>query len=195
VLRQSETSLAALQGSAADTPLSEVSTHVALANNETEAISPGPLADAVITSPPYLTRLDYGVSTGLEWRLLKGDRAADLTNWRASFTGSVLTSRISQSLYPLPRSVSDVLEQVHRHQSKAAQTYYFQFFRNYFVGIQNAISNITRSCKIGSRGLYVIQDSHFKDVTIPLTELFSDILVERGWSVDRVWPAVSKTRS
>lgn len=158
---------------------------VAVIDNESQSLADRPIADAVITSPPYLTRLDYGVSTGIEWRLLSGDRDAELTDWRASFTGSVLTSRMPTSTYPLPSSVGSVLQQIHAHPSKAAQTYYFYFFRNYFVGIQNALVNISAACKPGARGLFVVQDSQFKDLNIPLTRLFSDMLTERGWAVER----------
>jgi len=161
---------------------------LALTNLECDSISASPIADAVITSPPYLTRVDYGISTALEWRLLKGDPLADLTDWRSTFTGSVLTFRTRHSLYPLPRSVSDFLLAVHRHKSKAAQTYYFYFFRNYFVGMQNSICNLSSACKIGATGLFVIQDSHFKDLSVPLTDFVSDMLHERGWSVDRIEP-------
>jgi hypothetical protein len=163
----------------------EIPTQIELLNNEMEEISAEAFADVVITSPPYLTRLDYGVSTGLEWRLLKGDRAADLTNWRASFTGSVLTSRTPSSVYPLPRTVGDVLTAIQRHPSKAAATYYFQFFRNYFVGIQNAIGNITKASKNGASGLFVVQDSQFKDINVPLTELFEEMLKAQGWSITK----------
>ena len=157
-------------------------------NNESESISTEPVADAVITSPPYLTRLDYGVSTGLEWRLLRNDPTADLMDWRSRFTGSVLTYRIATSTYALPRSVGDLLSAIQRHESKAARTYYFQFFRNYFVGIQNAIGNITDASKLGARGLFVVQDSQFKDINIPLTFLFSQMLENRGWVIDNVEP-------
>jgi SAM-dependent methyltransferase len=157
-------------------------------NNETERLSAVPFADAVITSPPYLTRLDYGVSTGLEWRLLKNDPEADLTDWRSRFTGSVLTYRTPTSTYSLPRSVGDLLSAIQRHESKAARTYYFQFFRNYFVGIQNAIGNITHACKPGARGLFVVQDSQFKDINVSLTFFFSQMLENCGWAVDKVEP-------
>lgn len=157
-------------------------------NNETDSLSSAAIADVVITSPPYLTRLDYGVATGIEWRLLEGGRDADLTDWRASFTGSVLTYRSTTSVYPLPRSVADLLSAIQRHDSKAARTYYFQFFRNYFVGIQNAIGNISDACKLGARGLFVVQDSQFKDLNIPLTRLFSDMLECCGWKVEKTEP-------
>jgi SAM-dependent methyltransferase len=169
-------------------PHCRVQYHVAQINNESEPLSTGPIADAVITSPPYLTRLDYGVSTGLEWRLLKDDRDADLGNWRSSFTGSVLTYRTPTSVYPLPRLVGDLLSEIQRHDSKAARTYYFQFFRNYFVGVQNAIGNITHACKVGARGLFVVQDSQFKDLNIPLTLLFSRMLENCGWAIERTEP-------
>ncbi|MGB9365650.1 MAG: hypothetical protein WCE79_06525 [Xanthobacteraceae bacterium] len=161
---------------------------VAVLDNEREALAPTPIADAVITSPPYLTRLDYGNSTGLEWLLLNGSPNADLNSWRSGFTGSVLTTRTPTSIHPLPASVGRLLEQIHAHRSKAARTYYFQFFRNYFVGIQNALVNISAACKPGARGLFVIQDSQFKDLDIPLTALLSDILAGRGWSVERIEP-------
>jgi SAM-dependent methyltransferase len=172
----------------AGTPERHVDYDVIQLNNETEHLSAVPVAEAVITSPPYLTRLDYGVSTGLEWRLLKNDPEADLTEWRSRFTGSVLTYRTTSSTFALPRSVGDVLSAIQRHESKAARTYYFQFFRNYFVGIQNAIGNITDACKLGARGLFVVQDSQFKDINIPLTFLFSQMLENCGWVIDNVEP-------
>ncbi len=162
--------------------------HVVQINNEAEYLTTKPIADAVITSPPYLTRLDYGVSTGLEWRLLKNDPKADLTDWRANFTGSVLTCRTPTSIRPLPRVIGDLLSRIQRHDSKAARTYYFQFFRNYFVGIQNALVNITNSCKPGSQGLFVVQDSQFKDIDIPLTFFFLQMLENCGWGAARTEP-------
>jgi hypothetical protein len=128
------------------------------------------------------------MSTGLEWRLLTGNPNADLADWRSSFTGSVLTSRCPTSNNSLPQSVSEVLRRIHGHPSKAAQTYYYQFFRNYFVGVQNAIENISASSRIEAQGLFVIQDSLFKDITVPLTSLFSDMLQANGWRVDRIEP-------
>jgi DNA methylase len=164
------------------------SARVTLINNEVEPISRTPLADAVITSPPYLTRLDYGISSGLEWRLLQTNPAADFATWRSSFTGSVLTNRSPVSNRPLPRSISDLLRCIHRHPSKAAQTYYFRFFRNYFVGIQNSLENISSSCREGAQGLFVLQDSCFKDVEVALTELFCDMLQNCGWVVEKIEP-------
>ena len=159
---------------------------VEVINNETNFISTSPEVDAVVTSPPYLTRLDYGVLTEMEWRILKNDPDAEIKSWRASFTGSVLTLRVPTSKFPLPRSISDIMRAIHAHSSKASRGYYFYFFRNYFVGIQNAIDNITASCKVGAKGIFVVQDSQFKDIDIPLANLFSDILTARGWRVDGV---------
>jgi hypothetical protein len=168
--------------------LSNSGYHLKQLNNEFEPITSIPFADAVITSPPYLTRLDYGVATGLEWRLVKDEPAADLSDWRASFTGSVLTDRMPTSIYPLPRSVGDVLSAIQSHDSKAARTYYFHYFRNYFVGIQNALGNITDACKSGAKGLFVVQDSQFKNLNVPLTRMFADMLRERGWRIGKIEP-------
>jgi hypothetical protein len=84
--------------------------------------------------------------------------------------------------------VSNLLRSIHSHPSKAAQTYYFRFFRNYFVGIYNALDNISASSRDGANGLFVVQDSYFKDIEISLTQLFSDMLSECGWMIEKVEP-------
>ncbi|RFC63338.1 site-specific DNA-methyltransferase [Fulvimarina endophytica] len=138
--------------------------------------------DGVLTSPPYLTRLDYVHATLPEFLLLRDfDLAPDIQRLRRSMLGSPLTSeRPAQSIERLPDDVRGVLERIKRHASKASSTYYLRFFATYFVDLQASIRNIGNALKSGGSGCIVAQPTSYKDITIDLPDLIASLANQFG---------------
>lgn len=140
--------------------------------------------DAVIASPPYLTRLDYVVGHLPELATL-GLSQADVDVLRQNMIGTPrITAQSSKS--ELGKKASSLLEQVEQHDSYAAKSYYAKNFRQYFEGMADSLAEIGRVTKAGRPVALVVQDSHFKDVHIDLAAILSDQAENLGWThIDR----------
>ena len=126
--------------------------------------------DGLLTSPPYLTRLDYVQATLPEILLLKEFEAVpDMQRLRRSMLGSPLTSdRPANSLDRLPCSIRSLLKNIANHESKASSTYYHRFFSTYFIDLQASVRNIAKVLKNGAMGCMVVQSSHYKEIEVDL---------------------------
>lgn len=126
--------------------------------------------DGILTSPPYLTRLDYVQATLPEFLLLNEfDAVPDMQRLRRSMLGSPLTSERSiRSLDALPVKIKDLLERIKNHSSKASSTYYYRFFSTYFVDLHASMRNISKVLKSGGTGCIVVQSSNYKEIEIDL---------------------------
>jgi len=138
--------------------------------------------DGILTSPPYLTRLDYVHATYPEFLLLREfDTAPDIQRLRRSMLGSPLTSeRPARSLDRLPSDIKCLLSQISNHSSKASSSYYYRFFSTYFVDLQASLRNISKALKNGASGCIVVQSSHYKEIEINLASAIVSLGVEFG---------------
>lgn len=138
--------------------------------------------DGILTSPPYLTRLDYVQATLPEFLLLKEfDTAPNMQRLRRSMLGSPLTSeRPAQNLERLPKDIKVLLDQIASHKSKASATYYHRFFSTYFVDLQASIRNISKVLRKGATGCIVVQSSHYKEIEIDLAGAIIQLSEEYG---------------
>lgn len=128
--------------------------------------------DGFLTSPPYLTRLDYVQATLPELLLLhEFDSVLDMQRLRRSMLGSPLTSKRPQScVEKLPEGIKNLLEQIAKHPSKASATYYYRFFSTYFVDLQTSMRNVEKVLKSGAVGCMVVQSSHYKEIEVDLAD-------------------------
>lgn len=128
--------------------------------------------DGLLTSPPYLTRLDYVHATLPEFLLLaEFDLVPDMQRLRRSMLGSPLTSgRPQQNVERLPEDIRLLLRAIETHASKASASYYFRFFSTYFVDLYASMRNIAKVLKTGGRGCLVVQSSHYKEIEIDLAK-------------------------
>ncbi|MCQ1770355.1 site-specific DNA-methyltransferase [Neorhizobium galegae] len=126
--------------------------------------------DGILTSPPYLTRLDYVQATLPEFLLLKEfDIVPDMQRLRRSMLGSPLTSeRPDWNVERLPETIRDLLRRIESHTSKASASYYYRFFSTYFVDLQASMRNIAKVLKAGGSGCIVVQSSNYKEINIDL---------------------------
>jgi hypothetical protein len=142
--------------------------------------------DVVLTSPPYCTRIDYGVATSPELAILGFRVAEQLRHLRGALIGTPTVR--GRSCTPDPAwgtSCNAFLERVLRHPSKAAKSYYYKTYVQYFAAISRSISEISRCVKRKGTCVIVAQDSYFKNVRADLATMFTEIAIEHGLELSR----------
>ena len=137
--------------------------------------------DAVITSPPYATRLDYVNGTLPELAVL-GAQEQTVTDLRKQVTGSPVVRNVREGcVESLPSEYAkDLLERIRTHLSKGSRNYYFPWMRNYLSKLKEGIDEISRIVKEEGMICVVVQDSRYKELHINLQRIVSDLLAANG---------------
>ena len=139
--------------------------------------------DIVLTSPPYLTRIDYAVAYARELALLGTDITTE-RKLREKLMGTTLIrpadSRLNGGYGP---EAQKLVDNVAQHASKASSGYYFKQVCQYLDDLTSSLDEITRVCSPGAKAILVVQDSYYKDVPIKLHTICADEASKRGWEV------------
>jgi hypothetical protein len=80
----------------------------------------------------------------------------------------------------------DTLEKVKTHKSVASGTYYYRFHAQYFSELFRFLAWSKRVMKEGGAGFLVIQDSYYKDIRVPISEIIDEMALNFGISVEVV---------
>ena len=137
--------------------------------------------DATITSPPYLTRIDYAISTQLEILILKDSQY--LRQIRVNTMGSpVITENKIQVNNAWGKTCTIILEHIKNHASKASKTYYWKNIVQYFDDAYKILFQIYRVLKKGKSALIVVQSSYYKDIEIPLNKVYMEMALSIGFT-------------
>ncbi|WP_269930827.1 DNA methyltransferase [Aminobacter sp. HY435] len=137
----------------------------------------------VITSPPYLTRIDYVMKTLPELLLLREETGIDLDALRKNMLGSVLTGPVPTPELPLKSlTARTAIEKIRRHPSKASSTYYFRFFHSYFRNLEKSIFKIATSFKNLNTATIVTQGSYYKEIFIDVPNIIDELFDSCGYS-------------
>jgi DNA modification methylase len=137
-------------------------------------------SDVVITSPPYLTRLDYVIGHRPELAVL-GFSSVDVRALRRRMIGTPTINKGRIGNARLSPACDRLLRTLSNHDSYASTSYYEPIFRQYFEGMATSLDEIGRVCKPGSKVALVVQDSWFKDVHVDLAQTLTSIVIDRGW--------------
>jgi hypothetical protein len=155
----------------------------------------GSSVSAVLTSPPYCTRIDYAVATlpelavlGYDWSQVQQLRA------RLIGTPTILTDK-NESPITGSDTLHKLMRRVKRHPSYAARSYYLPFYRQYFKSMSASLSEIDRVARVGSPVILVVQDSWFKDVHVATPTIISELAESIGWRMISEHPFDVKTRA
>ena len=143
----------------------------------------GGSVDAVISSPPYCTRLDYVVATRPELAVLGFHPEINAPALRRQMLGTPITTGIDT---PAPdatwgNTCLATLRNIRAHTSKASKTYYSRFYSQYFAGLRASLLDIDRVCRRTARIALVVQDSYYKDVPVRLGEIVTEMGTLQGW--------------
>lgn len=147
------------------------------------------VADFVLTSPPYCTRIDYTAATRIELALLSPLLRLD--------TGDLSRQMIGSTRVPLSdiarksewgATCNSFLDAVERHPSKASGGYYLKTHLDYFDKLYRSLEHLAAALKPSSKAVLVVQDSYYKEVHNDLAK----VVVEMG---ERLGLARTRSRS
>jgi hypothetical protein len=154
-----------------------------LAASSGELPLPDDSAHAVLTSPPYCTRIDYVMATLPELAAL-GMRRTEVRELRDKMIGTPTMTDAPAGKDPNWGSAATaVLRAITRHRSRAAKTYYAPFYRQYLRGMWASLREVARVTQKDAPAILVAQDSYFKDVHIDTPALIAGMGRELGWSL------------
>lgn len=142
--------------------------------------------DLVLSSPPYCTRIDYGVATSPELAVLGVGMGKTLHELRNALIGTPTIQGVPRG--PNPNwgpTCNAFLGQVVRHPSKAAESYYYKTYTQYFSAIAKSFSEIARCVKPRGNCVIVVQDSYFKGIRADLATIFTEIASTNQLSLSR----------
>ena len=141
---------------------------------------------AVISSPPYCTRIDYAVATRPELAVLGFDPQTGLKELRRRLIGSPTIMQGDLALQPAwGQRCMDLLESVSEHPAKSSRSYYYRQYLQYFDSIFRSLQEINRVLTHGGRCVLVVQDSYFKGIHVDLPLMFEDMSHSLGWTLSR----------
>lgn len=135
----------------------------------------------VLTSPPYLTRIDYAASYARELAVL----GIDILKNREMRSGLMGTTLIRPPATPAIRDgsiASRLLTAIQNHDSKASGGYYFKQANQYLGDLTMSLQEISRVCSVGATATFVVQDSYYKDIPIRLADICEEEASHQGWS-------------
>lgn len=136
--------------------------------------------DLAIGSPPYCTRIDYGVATRPELAVL-GATEADIKELRNQMVGTpTMTGDWGEPNHWGPTSVK-FLANVAAHSSKASGGYYTNYFRQYYAGMWASLGELRRTIKMGGVALLVVQDNYYKEIHNDTPGILSEMALARGF--------------
>lgn len=139
--------------------------------------------DAVITSPPYCTRIDYAVMTRLELAVL-GINNKEFNQLRQSLIGApVIHKKQPEIIDSWGETCIGVLNSIKKHQSRASSTYYFKTYLQYFDAMYQSLYEINRVLKTDGYCVLVVQNSFYKEILVDLRKIIIEMVKSFGWSL------------
>jgi DNA methylase len=136
--------------------------------------------DLVVTSPPYLNRLDYVVHHIAPLTLYSALLPIDLEGLRRSMIGTTkIIQKIDESSGwgPLCRQT---LDSIATHPSYASKRYYYWTFHQYFKDLHSFVRLLSNTCRSGARGVIVAQNSFYKEFELKVPEILIEVATILG---------------
>ncbi|MCX5532205.1 site-specific DNA-methyltransferase [Streptomyces sp. NBC_00006] len=147
--------------------------------------------DVVLTSPPYLTRIDYAVAYTRELAVLGYDISKDRT-LRSALMGTTLIRKNTDPNLLIGETARSLIEDVTSHSSKASSGYYRKQVVQYLSDLSAGLDEVTRVTKDGASLHLVVQDSYYKDIPVKLADICVEECAMRGWDLESLDPYVVK---
>lgn len=166
--------------------LGSASSRIQLGDSTRLEIGPASV-DAVVTSPPYLTRIDYAVAMKPELAVL-GFTSAEVKSLRVEMLGSPLSSgQVPEGGFGPDGSAAQVLELIRNHASHRSASYYYSTISRYLTGLDVSIGQIANCLKLDGPCVLVIQDSYYKEHLIQLQLIAEEMAAVHGLEVVDRW--------
>jgi SAM-dependent methyltransferase len=140
--------------------------------------------DAVVSSPPYCTRIDYAVSMRPELAVL-GMNAAEFRALRLSMLGCTILgdARVPATV---PKewgmSCARLLDGIRSHRAHGSATYYYPTHVSYFSALYASYKEVARVLRPGGQAILVVQDSYYKELHTDLQSVTTQMFEGLGMS-------------
>jgi hypothetical protein len=142
--------------------------------------------DAILSSPPYCTRIDYVRATLPELAIVGFPSGERLRALRDDMMGTpTVSAAIDENDQRWGPACNHFLSRVEGHSSKASSTYYTKYFRQYFATAFVSLIELDRVLKHSGQCMLVVQDSYYKDVLNNLPLIFAEMAANVGWGLVR----------
>src|SRR5208282_4585617 len=142
--------------------------------------------DFVLSSPPYCTRIDYGVATLPELAVIGFEVDRRLGELRARLIGTpTIHSDTPEPSASWGDTCVELLKRICDHPSKAARAYYYKTYIQYFAAMAQSLSELSRCLKPQATCVLVVQDSYFKDLHIDLAAVFAEMALSASLELRR----------
>lgn len=145
--------------------------------------------DIIITSPPYLSRLDYIVATRPEINLCENlgiVKSEKDIRYKQIGTPLKEVNEIDE-FEKLPHSCQNVIIDVEKHKSKGSSSYYKFIIENYFIKMNKVFSILNQIASADAKIIMVVRDSWYKNIYINTSNLLIDILTSYSWLCKDLW--------
>ena len=142
--------------------------------------------DLIITSPPYLNRLDYVISQLPQLLLLSLQYRFNIDVLRKDMVGTTKIVEKGEPDSAWGATCIHILEKIKTHKSKASDTYYYWNFYKYFKDMYQSFNELKRVARPNARGVLVIQNSHYKDISIPVSNIFVEMGQNIGFEIRKI---------
>jgi hypothetical protein len=163
----------------AGSPLGAIS--VRRMNAEKGLFGEAPLADLIITSPPYANRLDYTRMWAPELEVLAAMWKESSSEIKSTQIGSTVVEGkhvLSKEEMQLPKTIRQSLFDIRNDADwKASESYYYPFFRNYAISMMRSLKQIENKLLPGGILVVFVRDTVRKDIMFPTAELVRSVLV------------------
>jgi hypothetical protein len=136
--------------------------------------------DAVVGSPPYCTRIDYGVATRPELAVL-GAGEEDLKLLRNQMVGTPTMTGERGAPEQWGPAAAAFVAGVATHASKASGGYYTNYFRQYYAGIWDSLGEVRRVTTDHAPAVLVVQDNYYKDLHNDTAQILAEMAVAIGF--------------
>ena len=142
--------------------------------------------DTVITSPPYPNRISYirELRPYMYWTdYLKTSEQAAALDWQTiGGTWGKATSLLAtwESNGALPQYVYDIADKISAAKNKSAGLM-ARYVLKYFEDMLTHLTAVYSGLASGGRVFYIIGNSNFYSVTVPVERIYADIMQEIGF--------------
>lgn len=148
----------------------------------------------IIASPPYCTRIDYGIATLPELLTLGADKSA-IRRIRDSMVGTPTVTNETATREKWGSMANDFLDRVTSHASFSSANYYKKYFTQYYSGMWSSLGEASRVLRKGSPCILVVQDSYYKEVWNDVPSILVEMAEQHGMVLnDRVDFRVSRSK-